>query len=1168
METSWRDPSDTDLREFIDRWNSAEAAERATYQMFLSELTQILDLPAILSEGMEGGDAYRFEKPVQFPDFEGGHTTRRIDLYRREAFILEAKQGANVDSGEGSALDLFGDTVSAKARRKRNVAARGTNAWERAMHAAFMQASAYAHHLPEDEGWPPLLIVADIGYCFDLYANFSRNGRSYAPFPTAGRNRIMLADLVRPEARETLRLAWTNPDALDPARRTEKVTREVSARLADLAKSLEIAGHAPETVAGFLMRCLFTMFAEDTGLLPEDSFSDLLKTHRDEPTTLAPMLAALWRDMDAGAEFSPVIQAEVRHFNGHLFHDQTPLALTPTQVDLLIDAARADWQDVEPAIFGTLLERALNARERHKLGAHYTPRAYVERLVSPTVIEPLRDEWNTVRATAERYALDDRLDEAQKVIREFHAHLCHVKVLDPACGTGNFLYVALELIKRLEGEVMTAEQTYGGRQIGIQTDQLEVSPQQFLGLEINPRAAAIADMVLWIGYLQWHRRVFGGANPPDPVLKEYRNIQCRDALLTYQKRRLRVDAAGRPITRWDGHSTRIDPATARAVPDDSKRVEDYVYIQPAMAKWPAADFIVGNPPFQGGKDLRDELGDGYAEALWATYDKAIPRAADFVMYWWHKAAELVRGGKARRFGFITTKTIAQTFNRRVLERHLTRRPPLSIIFAIPNHPWADPAAEDNESAAVRIAMTVGMAGDHPGRLLRVASETSRVDDELGTNVTLERREGKIWSNLRLGPNLGLAKGLRSNAGLCSPGVKLHGSGFIVTPDKARALGLGAQPGVKSVIHPYLNYRDLTQRSRGAMVIDLFGLSAEQVRDQFPGIYQHLLETTKPERDQNRRASYKEKWWIFGEPRTDLRRALAGLSRFIATGETSKHRYFVFLEATTRPDNKLVNIALDDAFFLGVLSSRIHVTWAVAIGGRLGKGNDPVYAKTECFDKFPFPDGADDQKARIRDLAESLDALRKARRAEHAELTLTGLYNVLEALREGRALTDQERAIKEKGTVQVLRELHDELDAAVAEAYGWPADLEDEEILGRLVDLNRERVAEEAEGHVRWLRPAFQHPTGAAVDTKIENGEFNLGEAETDGPRPWPKSTKDRIAAVRAVLEAATTPLSVDQIASAFRRARRKDVEDLVEALVDMGLARATAGRRFSALTPR
>ncbi len=1150
------DPTPEGVVEFVERWLPAEAAERASYQTFLAELTQLLRLPPILTQGMEGAEAYCFEKAVKFFTADGSYTTRRIDLYKRDCFVLEAKQGAHAKPEESLQVEPFGDTLSAKARRKRNAAARGTNAWERAMNAAFGQANTYAHHLPEKEGWPPFLIVADIGYCFDLYANFSRNGRTYLPFPAPRRNRLLVKNLADSEVRDTLRLIWTNPDALDPAQRTEKVTREISAKLAVLARSLERSGHSAERVSQFLMRCLFTMFAEDSGLLPKNAFTDLLDRYRDAADKLPPMLAALWRDMDKGTIFSPVIEAQVRRFNGRLFHDQTPLLLTGDQIDLLHDASKADWREVEPAIFGTLLERALDAKERHKLGAHYTPRAYVERMVVPTVIDPLRSDWEITLAAAEALANQGKEDEAQKIITEFHSQLCHVRVLDPACGSGNFLYVALELIKRLEGEVLAALEAYGG-QGGFKTDQLEVSPQQFLGLEINPRAATIAEIVLWIGYLQWHLRTFGESNPPDPVLKEYDNVLHQDALLVFDDKQLRLGPDGRPSTKWDGESFKADPATGRQVPDESKQVEDYIYTRPRQAPWPPADYIVGNPPFQGGKDLRRQRGDGYTEALWKAYPE-LPNSIDFVMYWWHRAAKEVCDGRARRFGFITTNSIAQTFNRRVMDQHMGARKPLSILFAIPDHPWVDAA----DGADVRIAMTVGTAGDLQGRLVRVTHEGRQAREGTGTSVILEGHEGKIWSNLRLGANLGSAKVLRANERVSSPGVKLHGSGFIVTPERAKELGLGARADVEKIIRPYLNGRDLTGHSRGVMVIDLHDLSIDQVRLLYPEVYQHVLESVKPERDQNRESYRRENWWLFGRRNELLRNFLEGLPRFISTVETAKHRVFVFLDAAIRPDNKLVNIGLDDAYFLGVLSSRFHVAWALAKGGRLGVGNDPVYVKTQCFDEFPFPDPVESLKAPIRELAEQLDAFRKERQTEHPDLTLTQMYNVVVALREMRELSENERQIKDRGLVQIIKEIHDELDVAVAEAFGWSVDLSDEAILDNLVSLNIERAAEEAGGEVRWLRPEFQHPSGAEIEARKETGTLGLEIALVAEQHKWPKPVKERVSAIRAVLDESGQPLTVEQVAANFKRARRTDVQDLLETLTDMGQVRHVGQNQF------
>jgi len=324
----------------------------------------------------------------------------------------------------------------------------------------------------------------------------------------------------------------------------------------------------------------------------------------------------------------------------------------------------------------------------------------------------------------------------------------------------------------------------------------------------------------------------------------------------------------------------------------------------------------------------------------------MPRSADFVMYWWRHAADLVRTGKARRFGLITTNSLPQTFNRRVIAAQLSAKPPLGLVFVIPDHPWY----LSGNMSAVRIAMTVGAAGRQEGQLFRVVD--SRLNATQGGDELRAPLHGLIASHLTIGVDLDDATPLKANEGLCSPGVKLHGSGFIVSPERAKQLGLGSEPALAQCIRPYRNGRDLTARPRGAMVIDLFGMSEVEVLERFPAVYQYVLRTVKPEREHNPRKTYRDNWWIFGEPRSEMRPALEGLSRYIATVETMKHRVFQFLDASILPDNKLVNFALQDAFFLGVLSSYVHIRWFESRKALLE--NRPVYVKTECFDPFPFP----------------------------------------------------------------------------------------------------------------------------------------------------------------------------------------------------------------------
>ncbi|MCB2056271.1 MAG: class I SAM-dependent DNA methyltransferase, partial [Geminicoccaceae bacterium] len=667
-----------------------------------------------------------------------------------------------------------------------------------------------------------------------------------------------------------------------------------------------------------------------------------------------------------------------------------------------------------------------------------------------------------------------------------------------------------------------------------------------------------------IGYLQWHFKTRGNAQPSEPVLKNYKNIENRDAILAWDREELVCDAAGKPMTRWDGHTMKAHPVTGRAVPDEQAREEMVRYVRPCPAAWPAADFIVGNPPFQGGKDLRDVLGDGYAKALWKAHPE-MPGSADLVMYWWGMAADRVRRGKAGRFGLITTNSLPQTFNRRVVERHLgDARAPLSLAFAIPDHPWVDEAG----SANVRIAMTVGIAGAQEGKLQRVVDPMLKPGQ--GGDRLLQPETGKIAANLRLGADLTSVGPLMANEWLCSPGVKLHGAGFIVTPEQAAFLGLGTRPGLEDHILDYRNGRDLTARPRGVKVIDLFGLEPRDIQARFPEVYQWILERVKPERDGRAERSstadakeYARKWWLFGKPRSELRPALEGLERYIATVETAKHRLFMFLDARTRPDNMLVALASEDAAVLGVLSSRIHVVWAIAAGGRLGFGNDPRYNKTRCFDPFPFPAWSDEVKARVGDLAERLDAHRKRQQGQNPGLTMTGMYNVLEKLKTGEALTAKERADHERGLVSVLLDIHRELDAAVAGAYGWPADLSDEEVLARLVALNHERRAEEAAGTVRWLRPDYQIPKAGLAKPKGSQAEMDVGVAAgAAGKTPWPANLPDQVQAVRRLL-AAGRPVDADLAGSAFKRAKRARVEEVLQTLAAMGQARPLGGGRYA-----
>ena len=1142
---------------FIKRWLGADGSELANAQSFTRELCELLDVSVPDPARQDTRDnAYVFERRVIFNSPDGSTSEGRIDCFKRGAFVLESKKLKQGEHTKGFGV---------------------------AMLAAYKQAEQYVRALPAHEGRPPFIVVVDVGNVIEVYAEFSCSGGTYTPYPDPRSHRIKLDNLRDEAVRERLRTIWLDPLSLDPAKQSAKVTREIAAQLAEIAKSLEQAGYDAERVGAFLTRCLFTFFAEDVGLLPKRAFTELLESLSKSPDQFVPMLSELWLAMDSG-KFSVALRIHVLHFNGKLFKYPDVLPLNRDQIDLLVLAGKKDWSQVEPAIFGTLLERALNPVERHKLGAHFTPRSYVERLVLPTVIEPMREEWSTVQTTALTLAGEGKIKEAENVLRTFQLRLCNLRILDPACGSGNFLYVTLEHLKRLEGEVLNQLHDLNVS-MSFETEGLTVDPHQFLGIELNPRAASIAEMVLWIGYLQWHFKTKGSVQPPLPVLRDFKNIECRDAVLAYDSVELLLDENGKPVTRWDGKTYKKHPVTGENVPDENALAPTYKYINPRKAEWPQADFIVGNPPFIGKLNMRIALGDGYVEALRFSWPE-VPDSADLVMFWWGHAAALTANGAVSAFGFITTNSLTQTFNRRVVESALSKN--TSLVFAIPDHPWVDGV----DGAAVRIAMTVVQKGSKCGKLLLVSNETVTDSDEITFEVA--SHVGIIHPDLRVGANITISVPLLSNRKISASGVIPHGAGMLLTQEQAEKLEKDAP------IKLYRNGKDLTNKPRNLYVIDCYGFSDVDVKSKFPALYQHLLLHVKPDRDANADKDLREKWWLHRRNNEEMRNSLAGLPRYIATVMTAKHRVFQFLDGAILPDQKLVAISLDNAFSLGVLSSAIHIVWAVASGGHLGVGNDPVYVKTKSFEAYPFPVASHDVKERIRALAEQLDYHRKKQQAQYPSVTITGMYNVLEKIKAGEALNAKEKIIHEQGLVSVLKQLHDELDLAVLAAYGWselaplmevvngnlPAqrisptasrdDIKrelEETLLEKLVALNSERAEDEKKGIIHWLRPEYQNPQGAVAANKIDEQTELVMDEETDAPivisiekQSWPKGDLEQVKAVADLIAASKSPLNLESVAECFsgKGQWKKRLPNILEMLVVVGKARVDE-RGYSAV---
>ena len=518
---------------------------------------------------------------------------------------------------------------------------------------------------------------------------------------------------------------------------------------------------------------------------------------------------------------------------------------------------------------------------------------------------------------------------------------------------------------------------------------------------------------------------------------------------------------------------------------------------------------------------------------------------------------------------ITTNSLRQTFSRAVLEKHMDEK--FSLAFAIPDHPWVD----SSDGAAVRVAMSVGQSGAHMGRLLEVTKEFSLADGEVA--VDLVEKVGLISPGLTLDVDVAAAPALLANEGMSCVGYQLTGKGFVV--DESQARELDAAFGTDAaLIRPLLSGRDITQENRRLFAIDLFGIGELELRDKQPAIYQWVKDRVKGERDLNIDSSSNKHWWLFARTRAEFRQAIVGIPRVITTSLTAKHRTFVFARAKTISDSTTVIFALPDAFHLGVLSSKSHVAWSLASNNRLGVGNDPRYIKTVCFENFPFPDEATgltpELRQRIAQLAEQIDAHRKHQQAAHTGLTLTGMYNVLEALREGRELTAKEKTIHTQGLVSVLKDLHDELDAAVLEAYGLGSTTSNDALLTHLVALNAQRAAEEKAGHIRWLRPAFQNPAAskalqnkdlltsvsiglqAEMALEIEQKPIKKGTKES-ATQNWPNTLPDQVRAVVQVLASHPGAMTVADIEAHFksRGACKKSLPRILETLEALGRAR-------------
>jgi type II restriction/modification system DNA methylase subunit YeeA len=926
------------LPAFVHKWTASKRSERSGSQEHFIDLCQLLGEPTPNTDPT--GESYAFEKGVVQTTGGDGFA----DVWKRGHFAWEYK---------GKHKDLK---------------------------AAYQQLLRYAEDLEN----PPLLIVCDLDR-FEVHTHFTATAKQVYAF------NLMDLQVGTPTPTcplpplDVLRAAFRHPATLRPQQTPAQVTEQAAAEFARLAESLRDRGFDPERSAHFLMRLLFCLFAEDIGLLPAGLFGRIVAATQGRPTDFTARLQQLFGAMATGGFFGA---DDIAYFNGGLFVDDEALDLTRDDLEVLHRAAQLNWASIEPAIFGTLFERSLDPSKRAQLGAHYTSREDILLIVEPVLMEPLRKRWSAVQREAEELAARrdqvtgaarTRAQQAlERLLRAFAAEVARVRVLDPACGSGNFLYVALKRLLDLEKEVVTFAVTHG-----MTAFFPEVGPEQLYGIEINPYAHELAQIVVWIGYIQWlHDNGFG--IPSSPILKPLRNIEQRDAILT------------------------TGPNGDLSEPS-----------------WPDADVIIGNPPFLGGKLLRRNLGDEYVDAIFRLYDGRVPREADLVTYWFERARELIAAGQVQRVGLLATQGIRGGANRRVLDRIKETG---DIFMAWSDRNWV------LDGAAVHVSLVGFDSG----------AETVRT---LNGELVLA-----INSNLTGALDLTRARRLRENLGWSFMG-DTKGGAFDIPEDVARKfldapLNPNGRPN-SDVVRPWVNGLDITRRPRNVWIVDFGTRMTEREAALYEAPFAHVEQHVRAKRQENNRAAYRERWWLHVEPRPAMREVLASLERYIGTPNVTKHRLFVWLQHPTLPDHQLIVIARSDDYCLGVLHSRAHELWARAMGTQLREMESGFrYTPTTTFETFPFPWQLGTEPVgdrRVQAIAEAAAELSTRRDAwlnpegadetQLAKRTLTGLYN-------------------ESPTWLVLS--HGTLDQAVFDAYGWPTNIGDGEILERLLALNFDR----------------------------------------------------------------------------------------------------------------
>ncbi len=945
---------------FVEKWAQSTLTERQGAQSHFIELCAVLGVEP--PGGTVSESHYTFEKGLTKTG--GGHGW--ADVWKRGCFGWEYKS-------------------------------KGENLGE-----ALRQLKVYQGALDN----PPLLIVSDMER-IEIHTSWTNMVQETHVFT--------FDDLIDGRRRALLKKAFSESEveAFKPGKRRAELTAEVAREFVTLAQNLRERGHPAEQVAHFVNRMVFCMFAEDVELLPDKIFSKLLKVSLADATRFHKHASGLFAQMRNGGDFD---LSRIEWFNGGLFDDDTALPLQQDDIRTALKAAGQDWSNIDPSIMGTLFERGLDPGKRSQLGAHYTDPEKIMMIVSPVIVEPLTREWEGVRAeiaaeieksgTAKSAGAKTQAQNRAKALKtRFLERLKSFRVLDPACGSGNFLYLGLKALKDIEHRVNTECES-----LGLARDFPAVGPENMLGIEINPFAAELARVSVWIGEIQWMRE-HGFDASRNPILKSLDNIACHDALLN----------------------------------EDGTEYE-----------WPAADAIIGNPPFLGGKKMLGVLGDRYVALLREAYEGRVPDFADFVCFWFEKASAQIAGELTLRAGLVATNSIRGGASRVVVEQLQARSP---IFVAWSDEPWT------LDGAAVRVSILC--FGVRDGDIALDGNVVEQINPDLTSSAA----------------NLTLAQPLIENVGTCFEGGQKYGN-FDISGELAREwLLLPFNPNGRpnsDVLRPYLNAADLVRRPSDRWIIDLGAELSEEDASLFERPFEHVRSTVKPGREFMRREIHRRNWWRHGWVRIAFEQRRKALARYIATPVVAKHRLFAWVDRSAFPTNLLDVIARDDDTTFGILHSRMHELWSLRLGTSLE--DRPRYTPSTTFETFPFPEGltpnigAADYACDPRAQAIAATAARLNQLRENWLNPADLVMRVAEVVPgyPDRILPKDETAAKElrKRTLTNLYNArpawldnaHKELDRAVAAAYGWTDwgrdGLADDEILGRLFKLNQQRAAKQ------------------------------------------------------------------------------------------------------------